>query len=83
MIETVRRTQRNVKRWREGDMSKRRTAAGVVEAERKIRRIIGYHDLATLVIALVRHARLTVTHIIATQPADECHHGTAKGAGII
>ena len=34
MIEIVRRTQRNVKRWREGDMRKRWTAAGMLEAER-------------------------------------------------
>ena len=56
MIEIVRRTQRNVKRWQDGDMRKRWTAAGMLVAEQQFRRIIGYHDLATLVIAVERHA---------------------------
>ena len=33
-------------------MALRWTAAGMLEAERQFRRIIGYHDLATLVIAI-------------------------------
>lgn len=56
MIEIVRHTQRNVKRWREGDMRKRWTAAGMLVAEQQFRRIIGYRDLAKLVIAIERHA---------------------------
>jgi putative transposase len=56
MIEIVRYTQRNVKRWREGDMRKRWTAAGMLVAEQQFRRIIGYRDLAKLVIAVERHA---------------------------
>ena len=56
MIEIVRRTQRNVKRWQDGDMRKRWTAAGMLVAEQQFRRIIGYRDLATLVIAVERHA---------------------------
>jgi putative transposase len=56
MIEIVRHTQRNVKRWREGDMRKRWTAAGMLQAEQQFRRIIGYRDLAKLVIATERHA---------------------------
>ena len=60
MIEIVRYTQRNVKRWREGDMRRRWTAAGMLVAEEQFRRIIGYKDLATLVIAIERHA-LAVT----------------------
>jgi putative transposase len=59
MIEIVRRTQHNVKRWREGDMRKRWTAAGMLEAERQFRRIIGYRHLAELVIAIERHALRT------------------------
>ena len=55
MIEIVRYTQRNVKRWRDGDMRKRWTAAGMLVAEQQFRRIIGYRDLATLVIAIERH----------------------------
>jgi transposase-like protein len=55
MIEIVRHTQRNVKRWQDGDMRKRWTAAGMLVAEQQFRRIIGYRDLATLVIAIERH----------------------------
>lgn len=47
MIEFVRWTQRNVKRWSSGEMALRWTAAGMLEAERQFRRIIGYRDLAT------------------------------------
>jgi transposase-like protein len=56
MIEIVRHTQRNVKRWHDGDMRKRWTAAGMLVAEQQFRRIIGYKDLAKLVIAIERHA---------------------------
>jgi transposase-like protein len=56
MIEIVRRTQRNVKRWQDGDMRKRWTAAGMLVAEQQFRRITGYRDLAALVAAIERHA---------------------------
>jgi putative transposase len=55
MIEIVRNTQRNVKRWQDGDMRKRWTAAGMLVAEQQFRRIIGYRDLAKLVIAIEHH----------------------------
>ena len=61
MIEIVRYTQRNVKRWRDGDMRKRWTAAGMLVAEQQFRRIIGYRDLAKLVIAIERHAILVAS----------------------
>jgi putative transposase len=67
MIEIVRRTQRNVKRWSSGEMALRWTAAGMLEAERQFRKIIGYRDLATLVVAIEhdhdrrRHADATRT----------------------
>jgi putative transposase len=54
MIECVRRSARNVKRWQSGDMCLRWTAAGMLEAERQFRRIIGYADLAKLVTAIER-----------------------------
>jgi putative transposase len=54
MIEIVRRTQRNVKRWSSGEMALRWTAAGMLEAEKQFRRIIGYRNLATLVVAIER-----------------------------
>ena len=54
MIECVRRSSRNVKRWSSGEMAMRWTAAGMLEAERQFRRIIGYTDLAKLVVAIER-----------------------------
>jgi putative transposase len=69
MIEIVRRTQRNVKRWRDGDMRKRWTAAGMLVAERQFRRIIGYSDLAKLVIAIERrHLTLTTPTPATPEP---------------
>jgi transposase-like protein len=74
MIEIVRYTQRNVKRWQDGDMRKRWTAAGMLVAEQQFRRIIGYRDLATLVIAIERHAARTAlrtpTTVTHTQPPE-------------
>ena len=52
MIECVRRSSRNVKRWQSGDMALRWTAAGMLEAQQQFRRIIGYTDLAKLVAAI-------------------------------
>ena len=54
MIECVRRTSRNVKRWRNGDMCLRWTAAGMLEAEAQFRRVIGYPQLAKLAVAVER-----------------------------
>ena len=45
-------------------MRKRWTAAGMLVAEQQFRRIIGYRDLAKLVIAVERHAILAA----ATNP---------------
>ncbi len=65
MIETVRRTSRNVKRWQSGEMCLRWTAAGMLEAQRQFRRIIGHADLARRALAtereLHRHAPQEVT----------------------
>jgi hypothetical protein len=60
-IEIVRRTQRNVKRWSSGEMALRWTAAGMLEAERQFRKIIGHRDLATLVIAIDATTTVVVT----------------------
>jgi len=54
MIDTVRRVARNVKRWQNGDMCLRWTAAGMLEAEQQFRKIIGYPDLAKLAVAVER-----------------------------
>ena len=62
MIECVRRTSRNVKRWQSGEMGLRWTAAGMLEAERQFRKIIGYRDLAKLAVAIEReHPQTTTT----------------------
>jgi transposase-like protein len=72
MIEIVRRTQRNVKRWSSGEMALRWTAAGMLEAERQFRKIIGYRDLATLVIAIERdHDRRRAHADAARTPTKE------------
>jgi len=70
MLEIVRRTQRNVKGWSSGEMALRWTAAGVLEAEKQFRKIIGYRDLATLVVAIERdHDRRP--HSAADTPIKE------------
>ena len=57
MIAICRTTSRNVKRWRdEGDMRRRWCAAGMLEAERKFRRLRGHRQMPQLVAALNRHA---------------------------
>ena len=75
MIEIVRYTQRNVKRWQDGDMRKRWTAAGMLVAEQQFRRIIGYRDLAKLVIAIERHA-------LFIAPKDQVRQGVAEPATV-
>lgn len=65
MIECVRRSSRNVKRWQSGEMSLRWTAAGMLEAERQFRRIAGYQDLAKLALTVEREVtQPTTTHTI-------------------
>jgi transposase-like protein len=70
MIEIVRHTQRNVKRWQDGDMRKRWTAAGMLQAEQQFRRVIGYTDLSKLVIAIERR-HLTLQSPNPTQRSEE------------
>jgi putative transposase len=57
MISIARATNRNVTRWRNGQMVLRWTAAGMLNAERSFRRIKGYKQMPQLVDALRRHAR--------------------------
>ena len=61
MIECVRRTSRNVKRWSSGEMCLRWTAAGMLEAERQFRKVGGYRDLAKLAVAVEREVASTAT----------------------
>jgi putative transposase len=54
MIEIIRRSSRNVKRWQSGDMCLRWTAAGMLQAETQFRKVVGYTDLAKLAVAIER-----------------------------
>jgi len=56
MISIARTTNRNVTRWRDGQMVLRWTAAGMLNAERSFRRIKGYKQMPQLVAAWHRHA---------------------------
>lgn len=54
MIDTVRVIQRNVKHWSSGEMCLRWTAAGMLEAETRFRKVPGYRGLANLAIVVER-----------------------------
>jgi hypothetical protein len=72
MIGICRATSRNVKRWQNGDMCLRWTAAGMLEAERQFRKIIGYKHLAALALAVeadVAAGRATTSRS-TTSPTD-------------
>ena len=47
-LSTVERVARNVKRWREGAQALRWTATGLLEAQKKFRRVKGYRELELL-----------------------------------
>ncbi|MHB8382629.1 MAG: transposase [Candidatus Binataceae bacterium] len=55
LFSRVRETARRVRRWQGGEMVLRWTAAGVLEAERNFRKILGYRSLAKLDAALRAH----------------------------
>jgi hypothetical protein len=90
MIACVRRTSRNVKHWQSGQMALRWTAAGMLEAERQFRRIIGNRDLAKLAMAIedsvtettspTRHGR-DPRHRLSREPeppSDDCCGATLR-----
>jgi putative transposase len=54
MISTVRVIQRNVKNWSSGEVCLRWTAAGMLEAESRFRKVEGYRGLANLAVAIER-----------------------------
>jgi putative transposase len=56
MISIARTTNRNVTRWRDGQMVLRWTAAGMLNAQRSFRRVKGYKQMPQLIAALYRHA---------------------------
>ena len=67
MIGTVRVIQRNVKNWSSGEMCMRWTAAGMLEAEGRFRKVQGYRGLAQLAIHietdLIRRRNLLHTEL--------------------
>ena len=69
MIDCVRTTQRNVKNWSSGEMGLRWTAAGILEAEKQFRKVIGYTPLPQLAIAIQRPLRLHQPNHLTTQHA--------------
>ena len=54
MISTVRVIHRNVKHWTSGEMCLRWTAAGMLEAESRFRKVEGYRGLAGLAVKIER-----------------------------
>jgi putative transposase len=69
MIDTVRTTQRNVKHWSSGEMGLRWTAAGMLEAEKQFRKVIGYTQLPQLAVAIERRLHLHQPNTLTTQEA--------------
>ena len=67
MIEIVRRTSRNVKRWQSGEMCLRWTAAGMLEAEKQFRKVIGYTDLPRLAVAIEQRLHLPRPNTVTNQ----------------
>ncbi len=69
MIDTVRTTQRNVKNWSSGEMGLRWTAAGMLEAEKQSRKVIGYTQLPQLAVAIERRLHLPQPNTATNQEA--------------
>jgi len=67
MIDTVRTTQRNVKNWSSGEMGLRWTAAGMLEAEKQFRKVIGYTQLPQLAVAIERRLHLAQPNTATNQ----------------
>ncbi len=70
MIGIVRRTSRNVKRWQNGEMCLRWTAAGMLEAERQFRKVIGYQHLARLAVAIEADVAAQLAARTPSTPTD-------------
>ena len=69
MIDCVRTTQRNVKRWSSGEMGLRWTAAGMLEAEKQFRKVVGYTQLPQLAVAIERRLHLPQPNQSTTEEA--------------
>jgi hypothetical protein len=70
MLDCVRTTQRNVKHWSSGEMGLRRTAAGMLEAEKQFRKVIGFLQLPTLAIAIERRLHLPQPNPVTQEAAN-------------
>ena len=70
MISTVRVINRNVKHWTSGEMCLRWTAAAMLEAETRSRKVQGYRGLANLAVTiehdLTRRRNSTINELTAT-----------------
>ena len=77
MISIARTTNRNVTRWRDGQMVLRWTAAGMLNAERSFRRIKGHKQMPQLVDALRRHAQPPTPAPNLSVPPPRVHHGSS------
>ena len=70
MISTVRVIHRNVKNWSSGEMCLRWTAAGMLEAETRFRKVQGYRGLANLAVAiendLIRRRNAAIKELTTT-----------------
>jgi putative transposase len=70
MISTVRVVHRNVKHWTSGEMCLRWTAAGMLEAETRFRKVQGYRGLANLAVAiehdLTRRRNIAIKELTTT-----------------
>ena len=70
MISTVRVINRNVKHWTSGEMCLRWTAAGMLEAESRFRKVQGYRGLANLAVAiendLIRRRNIAMEELTTT-----------------
>ena len=89
MIATVRAIKRNVKNWSSGEMTMRWTAAGMLEAETRFRKVEGYRGLANLAITIEtdliqrRHKlkRAATTSMCNHQPRDRRHQRFPRRTG--
>lgn len=68
-IDTVRTTQRNVKNWTSAEMGLRCTAAGMLEAEKQFRKVVGYTQLLQLAVAIERRLHLPQPNTVTTHEA--------------
>ena len=71
MISTVRVIHRNVKHWFSGEMCLRWTAAGMLEAETRFRKVQGYRGLATLAVAIERDLTRRRQSVIHTRTEED------------